>query len=237
MLSALSLAASLPPGAADLSQGLSLSYLTLTIHREEVLRGLGPTDSDWPASSLWSGFFFKEAAICKLNSNGWRDCPPPTSSVLQWTHPSLSDVGCIPFPPVHLSLLNEQECCLQTQVACLWSCRPIGCLSSMKGASVNVSKPESWQKLNDSYKPATCCLFKAFLSIFAALIDCLMSVGSQKRVALCSKTANQGGRSLEWKLLNFYWLFSSAVKACSCSHLLKRHKIFCFLYQSQSDFL
>lgn len=46
VLSALSLAASLPPGAADLSQGLSPSYLTLALHGEEVLRGLGPTDSD-----------------------------------------------------------------------------------------------------------------------------------------------------------------------------------------------
>lgn len=31
-----------------------------------------------------------------------------------------------------------------------------------------------------------------------ALIDCLMSAGSQKRAALCSKTANQGCGSLEW---------------------------------------
>lgn len=33
-------------GSANLSLGLSPSYLALTLHGEEVLRGLGPTDSD-----------------------------------------------------------------------------------------------------------------------------------------------------------------------------------------------
>lgn len=37
---------SLLPGAANLSQGLSPSYLPLTLHGEEVLKGLGPADSD-----------------------------------------------------------------------------------------------------------------------------------------------------------------------------------------------
>ncbi len=73
VLSVLRLAASLPAGAANLSRGLSPSYLPLALHAEEVLQGLGPADSDWPVSSLWSAFFFKQTVICKLNLNGWLD--------------------------------------------------------------------------------------------------------------------------------------------------------------------
>lgn len=70
-------------------------------------------------------------------------------------------------------------------------------------APVNVSKAESRQKLNDSHKPAARCLFKTFLSNFTPLIDCVMSAGSQRRVALCSKAANQGRGSLRVRAVEF----------------------------------
>lgn len=113
--------------------------------------------------SLSSGVvsFFKDAAICKENSNDRLDYFPP--SLLQWsrehTHRSLR-LCVFPFlvsVPVHLSLLNEA-----------------GMLPVDSGGTA-LKLPPCWEfELDEGgplwtcqkQKPATCRLFKAILSIF-----------------------------------------------------------------------
>lgn len=137
---------------------------------------------------------------------------PPTSSPLLLssgrTHPLLSEDGCIllPLPRLCTCLpLMKQESCLWTQVARLLKPQPCWEFKLEEGGPrVNMSKAESWQKLNDSHKPAARCVLKRSSSNFTPFIDCLMSVGSQRR-------DNQGGASLEWKAVDaFFFSFHAS---------------------------
>lgn len=119
---------------------------------------------------------------------------PPTSPAV-----GKHTLYCSSSSPVHLSRLNEAG---KLPVHSGGTSFEAAALLGVWTRGRNVSKAESWQKLNDSHKPATRRLFKRFPSNFTPLIGRLMSVGSQRRVVPKRLI------KVEWKAVDGFLLHS-----------------------------